>query len=221
MNPAKPLPKNAKTGKVRVRQKPVPDKHVKAALSDEALDDQERMFVAHYLANLDAQQAALNAGYSMSTATSKAYIWLTNPSHKYGKLRIYNAVKTALRKTERDLGITRERVLQGLAELAFSNVLDFGRLEDGQFVIDFANTSRSHAAAIQEVTVQEKRRTAPAKPGAQAAAPVVTERTTKLKLADKRMPLVDLGRHLGVFKDEGPVATNVTFFIDGLEVETK
>jgi phage terminase small subunit len=65
---------------------------------------------------------------------------------------------------------------------------------DGEPRLDFSALSRDQAAAIHELLVEtrtEERENGP---------PAVIVKT-RFKLADKRGPLVDLGRHLGLFKD--------------------
>lgn len=190
-----------------------------AAKVDSLRHDQERLFVYHYILTLDAQTAALNAGYALATARTKAYTWVTADGPKPW---IYEAVQDQLNRHAKKLEITAERVLQGLAQLAFSNPLDFGSVNDeGEFSIDLSRTSRDQFTAVTEITSKTTRIDgAKPKKGQKAEQPRVTERVTKLKLADRRAPLVDLGRHLGVFKEDGGGPQTVTFIIKGLEAKS-
>jgi phage terminase small subunit len=108
------------------------------------------------------------------------------------------------------LAITKEAVLGELAKLSFSNMLNYMAIgADGEPRLDFSTLTRDQAAAIHELVVEtrtEERENGP---------PIVIVKT-KFKLADKRGPLVDLGKHLGLFRERiehsGP---------DGSAIETR
>src|SRR5258708_1159088 len=90
--------------------------------------------------------------------------------------------------------IEATRVLDELAKLAFANMADYMRVgPDGDPVLDFSNLTRDQAAALVEVTVEDYL------DGRGEDARKV--RRVRFKLADKRGALVDLGKHLGLFKD--------------------
>lgn len=104
--------------------------------------------------------------------------------------------------------VTAARVLDELAKLAFANMADYMRVgAGGDPVLDFSKLTRDQAAALTEVTVEDYL------DGRGEDAREV--RKVKFKLADKRGPLVDLGKHLGLFKeriehsgpDGGPIET--------------
>lgn len=203
----------------RVRQRPVDPlerepEALEAAAADNLADDKERLFVYHYLLTLDPWAAGLRAGYSIHTAKSKAYLWCKPDGPKP---RIYDAIQHGLNRHAKKLEITTERVLQGLAQLAFSNALDYGSVDDdGEFSINLSTTTRDQFSAVSEITSKTTRVDGGrATKGKKAEEPRVMERVTRLKLADKRPALVDLGRHLGVFKEDGGGPTNVTFVIQG------
>lgn len=90
--------------------------------------------------------------------------------------------------------ITEARVLEELALLGFANMQDYIRVgSDGDPYTDFSALTREQAAAIGEVTVEDF------KDGRGENARDV--RRVKFKLADKRGALVDIGKHLGMFKE--------------------
>jgi phage terminase small subunit len=96
--------------------------------------------------------------------------------------------------------IKADRVLQELARIGFSNMLDYIRIgPNGLPYTDFAALTREQAAAIAELVV-ETRAGAPASPGSEDAEAVAILRV-RFKLADKLSALEKLGRHLGLFKD--------------------
>jgi phage terminase small subunit len=115
--------------------------------------------------------------------------------------RLLRNAKVAARTAElkgdaaRASTITAARVLDELAKLAFSNMLNYMAIgADGEPRLDFSALSRDQAAAIHELVVEtrtEERENGP---------PAVIVKT-RFKLADKRGPLVDLGKHLGLFKE--------------------
>lgn len=167
----------------------------------DGLTPQQQRFVAEYLIDLNGKQAAIRAGYSEKTADVQA-------SRLLATVKVKAAVDKAIAKRAEKTGITAERVLEELAKIGFSNMLDYMRPgADGDPYLDFSQLTRDQAAALQEVTVEDF------KDGRGSDARDV--RRVKFKLADKRAALVDLGKHLGLFKervehtgpDGGPIQT--------------
>lgn len=151
------------------------------------LTPKQALFAAEYPIDLNATQAAIRAGYSAKTARSAGQRLLTN-------VDVALAIQESLKKRANKLEITAERVLDELAKLAWSNMQDYMVVgADGDPTLNFADLTREQAAALQEVTVEtyEEGR-------GQTAREV---KRVKFKLADKRASLVDIGRHLGMFKD--------------------
>lgn len=102
--------------------------------------------------------------------------------------------------------ITQARVLEELAKIGFSNMLDYVTVgSNGDPYVDLSALNRDTAAAIAEVTVEDF------KDGRGEDARDV--RRVKFKLHDKKGALVDIGKHLGMFrekieltgKDGGPI----------------
>lgn len=95
------------------------------------------------------------------------------------------------------LSITKERVLLGLSQLAFSNIKDYITIDsEGRASIDLSTMTDDQAAAVLSISVDEVHM--PAKKNSREK----TVRKTTFKLHDKRAPLVDLGKHLGMFNDK-------------------
>lgn len=166
-----------------------------------ALNARQQKFVAEYLIDLNATQAAIRAGYSKKTAYSIGQENLKKPE-------IAAELAKRQAKLAAKLEVTAEWVVAELANLARANMQDYMRVgPDGDPVLDYSNLTREQAAALTEVTVDDY------KDGRGADAREV--RRVKFKLADKRAALVDLGRHLGLFvekhevtgKDGGPIQT--------------
>lgn len=85
------------------------------ASSPDGLTDRQRAFVGHYIKTLNATQSALKAGYSKRTAQVIGYENLLKPAIKA-------ALATENAKRHKASEITRERILEGFAEAAFSPV---------------------------------------------------------------------------------------------------
>ena len=90
--------------------------------------------------------------------------------------------------------VTAEKVLRELALIGFANMQDYARIgADGDPYLDFSGLTRDQAAAIVEMIVEDF------KDGRGKDARDV--RRVRVKLADKKGALVDIGRHLGMFRD--------------------
>jgi phage terminase small subunit len=94
------------------------------------------------------------------------------------------------------IGVTKERIVK----IGFSNMLDYVRISaDGLPYCDFSAITRDQAAAIQEVNVEVGSAIEYNEKGERTAVPV---RKVRFKLADKRAALIDMGKHLGMFKED-------------------
>lgn len=152
------------------------------------LSPKQVRFVEEYLIDLNAKQAAIRAGYSAKTAEAQASRLLRN-------VKVQSAVGVGRDKQSKRTEITADAVVAELAKLGFANMADYMRAQpSGDPYLDFSALTRDQTAALQEVTVdgyveghgddgREVKR-------------------VKFKLADKRAALVDLGRHLGIFKPD-------------------
>lgn len=157
-------------------------------------------FVAEYLIDLNASQAAIRAGYSKKTAGAIGAENLKKPE-------IASAIAERQRKLSGKLEITQEAVLSELAKIGFANMSDYMKVGlDGDPYLDFGSLSRDQTAALVEVTVEDF------KDGRGEDARDV--RKVKFKLADKRAALVDLGKHLGLFTEHAAVDHTVKIISD-------
>lgn len=152
-----------------------------------ALTPRQQRFVDEYLVDLNGTQAAIRAGYSPKTANEQAARLLAHVS-------VSAAVQAAKDKRSERTEITQDMVLKELAKLGFANMHDYMRIgRDGDPVLDFSSLTRDQAAALSEVTVEDF------VDGRGEDARDV--KRVKFKLADKRAALVDIGKHLGMFKE--------------------
>lgn len=135
-------------------------------------------FFEEYTKDCNATAAALRAGYSKRAASESGYRLL----HRHD-IAAHVAVWRA--KMARDAELTAEKVVSELMKLAFANIQDLVDFEAGG-AIDLSKIKREKAAAIAELIIEEKDGV----------------KRTRLKMAEKRSALVDLGKHLGLFKDQ-------------------
>lgn len=170
---------------------------------DSPLNQQQLDFVAYYLADpaRNGTRAALEAGYSTRGAARAASRLLSYPP-------VQAEITRRLAPAMAELEITAADVIREFGRLGMSNVLDYGRIEGGEFVIDLSATTRAQAAAIQEVKTTRRSRT--------VGDVEITELTTGLKLASKREALSELARYFGLFRDDaGAAAVTVNFIVAG------
>lgn len=169
------------------------------------MNPKQARFVAEYLIDLNSTQAAIRAGYSAKTAYQIGSRLLRN-------VEVAKAVEAAQAKLAAGLGVTVEKIVAELAKLGFSNMQDYMKVgPDGQPHLHFGDLTRDQAAALNEVTVEEVvTNLGDDEDGNPRFAPV---RKVKFKLADKRASLVDLGKHLGMFKDDVKVSGSMNITI--------
>lgn len=149
------------------------------------LTPKQQMFVEEYLIDLNATQAAIRAGYSVKNAGKIGPELL-------GKTRIKQAVDKALAARSRRTGITQDRVLAELAKIAFADMSTFVRWgPDGITLVPSDTLDGDDTACVSEISEVE------------IQTDFGTKKTTKIKLHDKRAALEALGKHLGLFKDNG------------------
>lgn len=165
------------------------------------LSPRRQRFVDEYMIDLCQSKAAARAGYSDKTARAQASLIMRDPI-------VQAAVRKRMQERVLATHINADRVVLELAKLAFANMADFvQKSENGDILFDFSTVTDDHLAAITELTVDEY-----ADPTGKRQ---VTR--TRFKLADKRAALVDLGRHIGMFKERveltgsggGPIQSQV------------
>ena len=148
----------------------------------------QKRFVEEYLIDLNATQAAIRAGYSPHTAKDIGCENLAKPN-------IAAAISQAIAERSKRTGINQDRVLQELARIGFAKITDVVDPETAKIKPD---ASDDDLACIQSIKIKPNE--------------FGTER--EVKLYDKKSALVDLGKHLGLFKDKlelnGDMDLNIT-----------
>lgn len=140
------------------------------------MNARQKRFVAEYLIDLNATQAATRAGYAEKTAYSQGQRLLKH-------VEVAAAIEKSKAKRADRTEITADRVLEELARIAFANSGDFFDWgPSGITVRDKAELTRAQQAVVAEVS-QTK---------------TDSGGTIRVKLHDKIGALDKLFRHLGL-----------------------
>lgn len=174
-----------------------------------ALTAKQRRFVEEYLVDLNATQAAVRAGYSQKTAGQIGGENLEKPE-------IAAAIQDAQARRSERTEITQDMVLRELAKIGFADIrkvvrwsnteLQTAETEDGPITVPYHGLMLTSADEIDDDTAAAISEISQGKEG------------LKVKFHDKKGALVDIGRHLGMFKDRlehsgpdgGPISVTPT-----------
>lgn len=140
-------------------------------------------FVAEYLIDLNATQAAIRAGYSPRTAQQIG-------DENLGKPVIAREIQRAMDERAARTGITADRVLKEIAKLAFLDIA--GAFDADGALLPLKDMDPDVRAALAGLEIAEI--TSPEG--------VAIGRVKKIKLADKVAALTLLMRHLGMLNDK-------------------
>jgi phage terminase small subunit len=160
----------------------------------------QQRFVDEYLIDLNGKQAAIRCGYAEGSAEVQASRLLSNA-------KVAVAVEKAMSERSERTKITADHVLTELAKIGFSDIRRAikwfsqtnvaqvdeveGEIEDGSIRFAVANQVElvssddiddDTAKAISEISMSDRG-------------------GLKVKFHDKRAALVDIGKHLGMFKE--------------------
>lgn len=145
------------------------------------LTNKQRMFVAEYLKDLNATQAAIRAGYSSRNADKIGFQLLE-------KTRVQQAIEQAMKRRIKRVEFDQDTVVQQLARIAFvdmKDVVEFG--PDGVSVRDCEDVDGTLLNEVSETKTKDGG-------------------TIKVKLSDRMKALELLGRHMGMFRDKVEVS---------------
>lgn len=156
------------------------------------LTPKQARFVAEYLIDFNATQAAIRAGYSQKTASSIGQENLNKPE-------IAAAVTVGQAKQHKHADLTRERVLDEMRRLAFSDVRHLFDAQGNLKPLHTLTPDESAAIASVEVIIKNA-----------AAGDGHTDTVHKIKVWDKTRTLEQLGKHFGILKESVEVAGGIT-----------
>ena len=156
---------------------------VPAWVENRGLKPKQALFIAEYMVDLNGKAAAIRAGWSPVVASRVAHE-LIHLNRKTSK-----AIKEALEARQARTGITADRILLEISNIAFgraTDVMDWG--PGGVVLRDSSSLPHEVAALISEVS-----ETKPTDGGGGSV---------KVKTYDRMKALEMLGRHLGIFQDQ-------------------
>ena len=145
------------------------------------LTEKQKRFVAEYLVDLNATQAAIRAGYSPKTANRIG-------SQNLSKVDVQAEIEKRRATLRNKLEITQEKVIEELAAVAFANGADFAQV---------TKTGLVRIIPTEDIPQDKRKAIASIKEGANG---------TEIKTYDKVRALELLGKHLGVFDSNNGVA---------------
>lgn len=158
------------------------------------LKPKQRLFVAEYLKDLNATQAAIRSGSQAKRAEQAGHELLTNPDIKA-------AIEAAMKERAAKLEITSERVLAEIANMAFYDPADLSI--DGE-----ASEEDREEWVIDGRVIRGLRNFADIKRLPEKVRRVIVgwgydrNQNFTVKLADKSKALDQLARHLSLYNDK-------------------
>lgn len=167
-------------------------------------DKRKEKFAQNIAAGMSLADAREQAGYARNRAEAWRAQQRSDIARRIDEITNQAASREAraLERAAARYQVTTDRVVAELARIAFANTLDYWTIDsNGEPQIDLSKISRDQGAAISEIIVDRYM------DGKSADAREV--KRIRIKLADKRQALVDLGRHLGLFVDPSVMNVNV------------
>jgi phage terminase small subunit len=158
------------------------------------LTDKQQRFVAEYLIDLNATQAAIRAGYSQKTARALGCENLTKPD-------IQEEIQSAMKAREQRTHITADKVLQELARIAFFDLRKLYRKDGTMKAIHELDDDAAAVLAGVDVTEEFTGR------GEERE---LSGYTKKARVFDKGAALTLAMRHLGMLTDKTEVTAKVS-----------
>lgn len=156
-----------------------------------------------------ASAAYVSAGYAKDDGNA---IRLT------GNDKVKARVAEILGRAAENAGITIEMVLRELGKLGFSDIRKAikWRANVTDLEVD-EETGEARMAVSNQVQIIDSDQIDDATAAAIAEISQTDKGGLKIKLHDKRAALVDIGKHLGMFKDDNKNAAPVTIIIQGAD----
>ena len=157
------------------------------------MTEKQKRFCDEYLIDLNATQAAIRAGYKRSEYTD------TNANKLLENTSVAEAIEKAMAERSKRTGINQDRVVEELAKLAFVNAADVIDVNTATVLKD---ARPEDLACIQSVKVKKTTK----------GKNTIEER--EIRFYDKKDSLVQLGKHLGMFRDKLELEADVELNIN-------
>lgn len=161
----------------------------------------QRAFVEEYLIDLNSTQAAIRAGYSKNRSSEIGYQLLQ-------KTTVQEYIKKRMKDREIRTEITQDMVLKELAHIAFDDISNYLSYKTVKTVV--AHDKETGEPIIGYATVVELTDSDKVDTRSIAEVSVGTNGTFKFKQYSKDNALVNIGKHLGMFKEQIDLNTTVS-----------
>lgn len=150
-----------------------------------SLSPMQKRYVEEVLANPGGNHtsAARRAGYATATATQSA---IKNDANPLVQKAIEKGMKNQLKRFE----ITSDRILQELCKVAFAELGDTVKVSETGDILRADDT--------------------PVEMSVEVGPKGVTKKAKTIRSADKVAALVQIGKHIGMFKDQVEVSGNLS-----------
>jgi phage terminase small subunit len=148
------------------------------------LTPKQQRFVNEYLIDLNATQAAIRTGYSSATAEVQGCRLLSNA-------KVAEVVQKAMQKRSERTEITADMVLSELGKIGFADVRKL--FTSNGNLVPVVELDDAAAACLSSIEVTTRK--------VRGGDDDEVEQVSKVRLWDKRAALVDIGKHLGMFKE--------------------
>jgi phage terminase small subunit len=177
----------AKRHTVSNREEKGKEKNGKRETGRIRLSEKQQRFCEEYLADLNATQAAIRAGYKAGNSIrSIAYENLTKP-------HLAKRIKELCDRELAEIGVTREKIFKELALLAFARITDFLSFgPEGVILFPSENLTPDQRKCIEFICEKTNR----------------AGRFIRFKLFDKVRALQLLGRYHDLFIEKNPCSTS-------------
>jgi hypothetical protein len=174
----------------------------------DGLDERERKFVLRYCATLDVRNSAIYAGYEETTATVKAYGWVSRSSST--KPHVRRAVDFDLKRRADEQVVTADMVVRRLKAIAFADprkIADWrAHIVRDQDELEPEEGQRGDRIILREVVSNTITLKSSDEIDDDTAAAIKeikqnADGSVTIRLHDARAALADLGKHLGIMDD--------------------
>lgn len=156
------------------------------------LTPKQQRFVAEYLKDLNATQAAIRCGYSEKTAGQQGFRLLKNAE-------IAAAIRDTTAKQLQHADLSASRVLEEYRRLAFADLRTLFDAHGNLKPIQDLTGEEASALASVEVIIKNAK-----------AGDGVTDEVHKIRLWDKTKALDSLAKHFGLLKESLDVTGAIT-----------
>lgn len=165
-------------------------------MSKEGLTQKQEAFCLAYVETGNASEA-YRRSYDVGEDTKPESIWV-NASKLMSDAKVLQRVDELRAKAAARAEITQERVLRELGKIGFADIRKAVKWGDGLAVPDHESGEVHIANGVSLIGSEE----IDDETAAAIAEISQTKDGLKVKFHDKKGALVDIGRHLGMFKDD-------------------